>query len=1234
MLALFGGTICLAAAEDANEPNNSQNTAIDLALGSHALYCANDDWFRLANLQPGLLRVGLTEPGAGATNDLIVYIYNSNGDVLTVGGSGVDDAVLLYQIQETGTYFVRVQNHNGGANSYTLSLAREHSAGGDDANEPDDWYGAPRSRSLPVSAAAQVLADPDWSSIVCTAGTYNLTVTNGATPVTVGIYNQAGALLQLLPSMTSGTVTPINLASDSTLHIAFRTPDGIAYSGGAYSWTLARSIASDDAKEENDTLGTPVNLTAGTHTNLVALDDDYYRLASLKPGLLHVRLEHPDQGAGRDLNMTVLKPDGTVVTSDNRSNATEEVFAHIVTAGDYIVRVFRTNGGDNTYTLTVGTSYAAADDDGREQDDEFGTSVALAPRTTISNLRCRDEDWFHYDAAPGTLQLQLTYDANIGDLSVEAFNENMERIGLASGDTGRNGAGRQLTVDLATGGRVRFAVIGRSGVTYAIRLFNSTATRYLLPTGLCTNSQVTLHNVLGDSRPEILVGTRRYLDAQQNEIKPAALVCLSPDGAVLWTRSFPAIDSADPITGKTYTTSTVSTRPVVADINGDGQLEVVVGVGAEIDHFRPGTQNIYGPGDKGAFYAVSATDGSILWSRTMRDTIGASDEEGNTTGSDGIPDGILSTPVVADMDHDGYPEVGWGSWDQHAYLVDGRTGQDKGGWPVNLHDTTFAAPLIVDVDGDGLREMFLGSAITANSDARTQTGGVLHAWNARGQDIIPGFREFMGTSFYKGKFHVQPIDSSVVAADLTGDGLPEILHGSGMYYPDPTGAFLRVWRNDGTLLYDLATNGRIYSTPLVADLDGNGSKEIIVCTVLGWMHAWNSQGTQLWAVRTYPQGGTPNGTVHPIFGTPISADFDGDGNLEIYVAQGVNIVVVNSSGQQVIGPERVGLYTRYSRGTPAIGDLNGDNYLDLVAAGTGDDGQTGAIYVFNPFDVSSSNASNRIASRMFRDDAVQSLPAVGQNRRTQVQNLITRFYQNVLGREPETAGLGVWVDHILDGRRDGRAVAQGFILSQEFLNRNTSNEQYVDILYAAFFGRAPDTAGRNGHLALLATAPVGNAAKRAEVLEGFITGQEFYNLTNSFNVTANLDVTQGFNRVRVEELVKLFYLGCFERTADAGGLAAWTDALLRKQQYGSDVAQGFTNSQEFLNRQLDDTEYIKALYRAFFGRPADAQGLATWQQYIGSHTRAQVLQGFIQSQEFVNLCNSYGIIPYLPSSSS
>ncbi len=123
-------------------------------------------------------------------------------------------------------------------------------------------------------------------------------------------------------------------------------------------------------------------------------------------------------------------------------------------------------------------------------------------------------------------------------------------------------------------------------------------------------------------------------------------------------------------------------------------------------------------------------------------------------------------------------------------------------------------------------------------------------------------------------------------------------------------------------------------------------------------------------------------------------------------------------------------------------------------------------------------------------------------------------------------------------------------------------------------------------------------------------------------------------KAQVEAFVRRFYKEVLGRSQadidkDTAGIANWTNALISGQQSGAEVAYGFVNSGEFRNRDLNNDQFVKTMYKAFFNRDPDTDGYQGWYNDLqnGNKTRLQVFEGFVKSGEFKTLCESYGINP-------
>ncbi|MCQ2527527.1 MAG: DUF4214 domain-containing protein [Saccharofermentans sp.] len=109
------------------------------------------------------------------------------------------------------------------------------------------------------------------------------------------------------------------------------------------------------------------------------------------------------------------------------------------------------------------------------------------------------------------------------------------------------------------------------------------------------------------------------------------------------------------------------------------------------------------------------------------------------------------------------------------------------------------------------------------------------------------------------------------------------------------------------------------------------------------------------------------------------------------------------------------------------------------------------------------------------------------------------------------------------------------------------------------------------------------------------------------------------------DFVDRLYQVALGRNADPSGKASWVQ-VLKDGTSGADVAKGFLYSPEFTSKNLSDADYIDALYKVFFNRPADPEGKQSWLDFIKmGATKQYVLEGFIGSKEWSLVCADYGI---------
>ncbi|MBI4320943.1 MAG: VCBS repeat-containing protein [Chloroflexi bacterium] len=397
---------------------------------------------------------------------------------------------------------------------------------------------------------------------------------------------------------------------------------------------------------------------------------------------------------------------------------------------------------------------------------------------------------------------------------------------------------------------------------------------------------------------------------------------VSDNGTILWS-----FNIGNPINAIAPTASAVTVRssPAVADIDGDGHPEIVLGFGTNSDQRQNGG-------------VIALTFDGLLktgWPQLTFDHIGP----------DGYTDGVYSTPALGDLDNDGKLEIVVGGFD-HRVWVWHHDGQRMRGWPRFVYDSVWSSPALVDLEGDGYLEVVVGADSHANSYFGTVDGGALYAFRNDGT-VLPGFPKYID----------QIIQSSPAVADLDGDGRVEMVAGTGTFYPGK-GNYVTVWDNAGNVRWTRATDGPVFASPAVGDIDGDGRPDIVAGSQTatgGSVYAWRSDGS---LVAGFPM--TPKDNIGGTAGinSPALADFDNDGKAEIFLGFRWEVAVIRGNGQQITndGSPNSNPTFRTDRtvlNVPAIGDIDNDGKLELVVGSAATnpsppfDARAARLYVWN-----------------------------------------------------------------------------------------------------------------------------------------------------------------------------------------------------------------------------------------------------------------------------------------------
>ena len=142
-------------------------------------------------------------------------------------------------------------------------------------------------------------------------------------------------------------------------------------------------------------------------------------------------------------------------------------------------------------------------------------------------------------------------------------------------------------------------------------------------------------------------------------------------------------------------------------------------------------------------------------------------------------------------------------------------------------------PAFGDLDGDGVTDFVHGGASTlyiASLAASTHMDfqNAIGAWSGvDGQYFEAWPRQIEDAQFL----------SAPAIADLDGDGLPEVIHGSAGYV-------LHAWDVNGESPegWPKFSGGWMIGSPAVGDIDGDGYLDVVVSTREGYLFAWATEG--------------------------------------------------------------------------------------------------------------------------------------------------------------------------------------------------------------------------------------------------------------------------------------------------------------------------------------------------------------------------------------------------------
>jgi Subtilase family/FG-GAP-like repeat len=310
--------------------------------------------------------------------------------------------------------------------------------------------------------------------------------------------------------------------------------------------------------------------------------------------------------------------------------------------------------------------------------------------------------------------------------------------------------------------------------------------------------------------------------------------------------------------------------PVLVDLDGDGKLDIVAaGMDARVYAWK-------GDGSLVSGFPVIVQDDTQP--RPARER-------------------MVDTPAVGDLDGDGVPDIVVGTNENYnsqgrLYAISGKGTNGNGGaflpgWPISIVTTRFlpvvaqglpVSPALVDIDGDKVPEVVM-SGIAATLKVYDKSGKPVRTF--------PNNKDKYGSKSPATNATEATFAAPPAVGDLDNDGTPDVVQGalgsdallafaSGATRHDfehhiaawdmKSGNFKKGWPQ-------IVEDWQLFSTPTIADVDGDGKVDVLVGSGGYFVHAWNVDGVEA--------KGFPKFTGGWALTSPAVGDLDGDGKLEV-----------------------------------------------------------------------------------------------------------------------------------------------------------------------------------------------------------------------------------------------------------------------------------------------------------------------------------------------------------------
>jgi beta-N-acetylglucosaminidase len=276
------------------------------------------------------------------------------------------------------------------------------------------------------------------------------------------------------------------------------------------------------------------------------------------------------------------------------------------------------------------------------------------------------------------------------------------------------------------------------------------------------------------------------------------------------------------------------------------------------------------------------------------------------------------------------------------------------------------------------------------------------------------------------------------------------------------------------------------------------------------------------------------------------------------------------------------------------------------------------------------------------------------------RQFVERLYSVVLGRQCSAEESNGWVKGLTNNSISCADTAYGFVFSEEYTSKHTTNRQFIVMLYNTLLNRTPDESEVQGWLDAFT-----QKYSRKFIFQQFSTAPEFAELCTKYGLTVGkieLSKDEIYDNSTPEEptetptktptetptqtptetpteeptipgtlegadgFVQRLYHYILRRECSETEIKSWSNALIDGTISPRDTVYGFVDSEEFISYNVSNTDFVKILYKAILGRTGSDEEMQGWIAYLNeTGDRDYIVDGFLNSEEFNALLEQYGL---------